>query len=175
MKKLFLVGLGLTLLAGACGGTDATQPRAFEAAKGCATSEYALETLELTVAEPTGPLARGSVAELDVQVVRHVDVDADLAKDLPPANNMAVGDPTEDPVEGAVVALSLSMADADPLYGMALTDAQGRATIAIKVKRSTPAGTFDGSGYAWREVFEGPCVRIVEAGSYHQEAAATVE
>lgn len=173
MKKLLLVGLCLAMLGGVACSDDATQPRAFDDAQGC-TEEMALETLAMTVVAPTGPLARGSVAEFDVEVVRSGDLDPAVAKGLPSANRVGV-DRVDAPVEGALVGLSLSVPNGAPMGAMAVTDEQGMATVAIKVKRSTPTGTADATGFAWREVFEGPCVRIAEKGSYHQEAAATIE
>ena len=171
MKKLLFLGLCLALLGGACANDGASELRAFEDSQGC-TDEKALETLDVTVVGPTSPLARGSIAEFDVHVVRAVELDEKMAQDLPRA---AVDDPSATAVEGALVGLSLSVPNAAPMGGMAVTDDHGIATVAIRVKRSTPAGTADGTGFAWREVFEGPCVRVAETGSYHQEAAATIK
>ena len=173
MKKLFLLGLCLALLGGVACADDATQPRAFDDAQGSCTDEKALESLEITVSGPTS-LTRGSVAEFAVKVVRSADLDPAKAQDLPKANRAAVH-PVDTAVEGALVGLSLSVPEATPLGDLAVTDDHGMATLAIKVKRSTPIGTADATGFAWREVFEGPCVRVAETGSYHQEAAATIE
>ena len=173
MKKLFLLGLCLVLLGGVACADDATQPRAFDDAQDSCTYEKGLETLEMTVSGPTS-LSRGSVAKFEVKVVRSADLDPAKAQDLPRANRAAVH-PVDTAVEGAVVGLSLSVPDARPMGDLAVTDDHGIATLAIKVPRSTLTGTADATGFAWREVFEGPCVRVAETGSYHQEAAATVE
>lgn len=173
MKKLFLLGLCLALLGGVACADETTQPRAFDDAQDSCTYEKAIESLEMTVSGPT-TLTRGSVAEFEVKVVRSADLDPQKAQDLPKANRRAV-DPVDAAVEGALVAVSLSVADGTPMGDMAVTDDHGVATLEIRVKGSTPNGTADATGFAWREVFEGPCVRVAETGSYHQEAAATIE
>ena len=173
MKKLMFVGLCLALLGGVACADDATQPRAFDDPQGCATDEKAIESLEMTVSGPTS-LARGSVAEFEVKVARSSDLDPAMVQNLPKANGAAMH-PVDTSVEGALVGLSLSVTNATPMGDMAVTDDHGVATLSIKVKRSAPGGTADATGFAWREIFEGPCVRVAETGSYHQEAAATIE
>ena len=175
MRKLFFVGLCVALLAGAACSTDnTTEPRAFEAAQaGCADRDGAQETLKLTVLAPTGPLDRGSIAKLKVHVVRNADIAEQLEAELPALK--ASGPSTEVPVEGAIVQLSLSVPDAPPLWGGAVTDGDGNATVEIKVKSSATPGIADGTSFAWREVFDGPCVHIVETGYFHKEAFATIK
>ena len=173
MKKVFLLGLCMALLGGVACADDVTPPRAFDDVQGSCTDEKGLESLEMTVSGPTS-LTRGSVAEFEVKVTRSGDLDPAVAQDLPKANRAAIH-PVDTAVEGALVGLSLSVANGTPMGDMAVTDDHGTATLALKVKRSMPIGTADGTGFAWREVFEGPCVRVAETGSYHQEAAATIE
>ena len=173
MKKLFLLGLCLALLGGVACADDATQPRAFDDAQASCTDEKAIESLEMTVSGPTS-LTRGSIAEFEVKVARSADLDPAKAQDLPKANRAAIH-PVDTAVEGALVGFSLSVANGTPMGDLALTDDHGIATLEIKVKRSSLAGTADATGFAWREVFEGPCVRVAETGSHHQEAAATIE
>lgn len=181
MKRFVLVALCLGLVAGvACGGDETTtQPRAFEDAReSCSDADESLETLNVVAGGLSDRLARGSVAEFRVRVVRSVD--EALANELPQASlSRSIPeppDPTKAPVEGASVGFFLTVDDSLPaLWGVGVTDESGMATVRIKVKKSAATGVADATAFATREVTDGPCMHIAEVGSYHEEEMVTIE
>lgn len=183
MRKIFFVVAALFLLVGgACSAEQTeTNPAAFgvdDSSKDVNCQDLDgenLDTLEVSIRPIRNSVTAGESAQFRARVVRKADLDQDLAADLPSASR--AGDDravVEQPVEGASLAVIFSLPGL-PAWGSAVTDANGSATIDVKVRPSAPAGTYDGNVYATREVAEGPCVHVAEEGSGHLEAGLSVK
>lgn len=183
MKKIVVVVSALFLLAGAACSSDQTEtnPAAFGVDEAgdkdlkCQDLDGEnLHTLEVSIQPINDSVKAGDSAAFRARVVRKADLDKDLAADLPSASRAADDGTVEQPVEGAAVMMAFSL-PALPAWGAAVTDEKGSATITVKVRRSAPAGAYDGNAYAHREVAEGPCVHVAEEGSAHLEAGLNVK
>lgn len=184
MRKILLATLALVLLAGAActGGETETNPAAFgvdeDGSRNVNCEELDgenLHTLIVSIRPISNSVAPGEAAEFRARVVRKADLDPGLTADLPDASRADdERAQVEQPVEGALVAMIFTLPGL-PAWGSAVTDEKGTATISVKVRRSAPAGTYDGNIYAAREVAEGPCVHLAEEGSTHLEEGLSVK
>jgi hypothetical protein len=119
--------------------------------------QVALLTFNLEVGEVKPTYEIGDVVPIKVTVTRP-------AKEDPLGNGIPMDRPYVEPVEGVIVGVGLSIGRVF-LPGAAITDADGVATVRIKLESYAPAGVkVDTSMYAWRIVYEMPCATVMEYG-----------
>lgn len=146
MKKQILIGTILSLVL-----TAYAAPAG--AAATCSTDQ-SLDTLEVTVKSARRVYTPGQTAKLKVTVNRRVDGSAVATS----AERISV------PAEGVSV-VSLGSTGWLPMVGAGTTDADGKVTIALKIRKAQPAGWVDAFTAASNRVAEGPCARAEERGS----------
>jgi hypothetical protein len=98
----------------------------------------------------------GETATFDVVVVRPAEEDP-----------FALGVPTEGvepmPAEDVSVGVGLLIGNVF-LPGFAITDAEGKATITVKIQKYVKPGPVDAAFYAWKVQADTPCLRVEENG-----------
>lgn len=98
----------------------------------------------------------GSTAKIDITVTRPAHEDpADLGVELEP--------PTSVPAENVIVGIGIHVGQVF-VPGFSRTDADGKATVAMKLPRYMMAGKASMTVYAWNVVHESPCLRVEEDG-----------
>ena len=98
----------------------------------------------------------GSRAKIDVLVTRPAHEDPlDLDVEYEP--------PASLPAENVIVGLGVHVGDVF-IPGFSRTNAEGKATISMKLPRYVKPGTASITVYAWNILHESPCLRIEEDG-----------
>ena len=109
------------------------------------------------VAEPQAEsFAIGTHAKIDVTVTRPAHQDPfDLGVEYEP--------PASVPAENVIVGMGVHVGDVF-VPGFSRTDADGKATISLKLPRYMKPGLASMTLYAWNVVHESPCLRVEEDG-----------
>lgn len=150
--------LGAVLLLGACGGGSDPEPRSFGADANKCASEHDTETLDLAFNGVKATYKRGGVVNVFARVDRQdTQMVTDLNADLLPGG-----------VEGAEVTLALASKDRD-LVGTGITGASGVTNIKIRIPRAMKRGSLDATGFAKKQIADGPChLQIAEIGKFQR-------
>ena len=98
----------------------------------------------------------GDVAKVHVTVTRPAGED-------PLGQGIPVSSPEQFPAEGVNVGIGLRVGDVF-LFGHSVTDAEGRATVKVKIASYAPAGKASADAYAWKTQVDSPCARVEENG-----------
>lgn len=147
-------------LASACG-RELSRPQVFRDLRTGALETVTLRTFHLEVTPPKAA-AVGSAAVFEVVVTRPAKEDP-LGQGIPIEER-----PYVEPVPDAIVGIGLMIGDVF-LPGAAMTDEAGRAVVKIKIEKYAPKGTWvDMSVYAWKIVYETPCLTVREDGFVQQ-------
>ena len=98
----------------------------------------------------------GTTAKIDITVTRPAHED--------PANQeVEFEPPTSVPAENVIVGIGVTV-DQVFVPGFSRTDADGKATVSLKLPRYMKPGTAALTVYAWNVVHESPCLRVEEDG-----------
>jgi hypothetical protein len=98
----------------------------------------------------------GTSAKIDVTVTRPAHEDPlDLGVELEP--------PTSVPAENVIVGLGVHVGDVF-IPGFSRTNADGKATVSLKLPGYATPGQASMTVYAWNVVHESPCLRVEEDG-----------
>jgi hypothetical protein len=98
----------------------------------------------------------GTTAKIDITVTRPAHQDpADLGVELEPPASM--------PAENVIVGIGIHVGQVF-IPGFSRTNADGKATVAMKLPRYMRPGMASMSVYAWNVVHESPCLRVEEDG-----------
>ncbi len=161
MKRLSLRhGVMAALLA-----TTALAPMPATAAQNCAanSNEVVSATTLHVVIEPGKKLYRvGDIAEITATVTRPAHED-------PLGQNIPVDPPMSQPAQNVNVGVGVQV-ERVYLFGFSKTDAQGKATIKVKVAPYTPPGDASVRALAWSVTLESICLTIEEQGFTHDPA-----
>lgn len=146
-----LISVGSAAPAHACGAGGA---RAM--LRSGAMETVALRTFHLEV-EPTKKRFKvGEVAKIKVTVTRPAHED-------PLGLGVEQEPPHSEPAEDVNVGMGLRIGDVF-LFGHAITNEDGLATVKIKIKSYTPAGKANADAYAWKTVADTTCLKVEENG-----------
>lgn len=98
----------------------------------------------------------GTKAKIDITVTRPAHEDPlDLGVGLDP--------PTSAPAENVSVGVGIHVGDVF-IPGFSRTDAEGHATVVVKLPTYMKPGAASVAAYAWNVVHESPCLRVEEDG-----------
>ncbi|MGI8775617.1 MAG: hypothetical protein ACR2KQ_11550 [Actinomycetota bacterium] len=139
MKKQILIGTILSLVL--------TAYAAPAGATAACSSDEALETLEVTAKATRRVYTPGETAKLKITVNRHIEGSTVSI----PAENISV--------------VSLGSTGWLPMVGAGTTDADGKVTIPLKIRKAQPTGWVDAFTFASYSYAGGPCARAEEQGS----------
>ena len=126
-----------------------------------ARNQYRFETYHVEYEIDKKLYSVGDTVSVDVNVTTPAKTDP-LGEGIP----LPIERPTVEPVEGALVGVGIHLGRVY-LSGGALTDADGNATVDVKLESYAPRNTWaDIAIYASKTAFEDPaqCVVIVEYG-----------
>ncbi len=98
----------------------------------------------------------GETAKIEVTVTRPAHED-------PAGLGVPIDPPQSFPAEDVNVGMGLRIGDVF-LFGHAVTDADGKAVIKIKIKSYTPAGKATADAYAWKTAADTTCAKVEENG-----------
>jgi hypothetical protein len=157
----FLLAIALVLGAGLVEPGSAASRAACERPKASARNEYRFETYHVEYEFDKKLYAVGETVTAKVNVTTPAKKDP-LGEDIP----LPIERPLAEPVEGALVGVGIHLGRVY-LPGGAFTDADGNATVAIKLESYAPRNSWADVGiYASKTRFEDPagCVIIVEYG-----------
>lgn len=116
----------------------------------------ALKTFHLVVKPIKTQYQVGDTAKIQVTVTRPAHED--------PAGLGIQQEPPESfPAEGVNVGMGLRIGDVF-LFGHAISNADGKAVVKIKIKSYTPSGMAMVDAYAWRTVADTTCAKVEEEG-----------
>lgn len=146
-----LLTVGTASPAQACGARDARQ-----GLKSGAFEVVGLRTYHLVVEAGDKAYRVGDTAKINVTVTRPAHED-------PLGLGVEQEPPESFPAEEVNVGIGLRVGDVF-LFGHAITDANGKATVKIKIKSYTPAGRASADAYAWKTTFETTCAKVEENG-----------
>lgn len=117
----------------------------------------ALRTFHVEIHPKSKKYNLGEVAKIAVKVTRP-------AKEDPGGNGIEFEPPFSEPAEDVVVGVGLSIGRVY-LPGAAITDANGEATVRIKIESWAPAGKWAAaSAYAWKIAHQNQCLTVQEDG-----------
>lgn len=116
----------------------------------------ALRTFHLEVKPIKKAYQVGETAKIEITVTRPAHED-------PLGLGQPIDPPFSFPAEGVNVGMGLRIGDVF-LFGHAISDADGKAVVRIKIKSYTPAGTATADAYAWKTAAETTCVTVEENG-----------
>ena len=121
----------------------------------------AMETVVLkTFTIEVKPLAKsykvGDTAKIEVTVTRPGQED-------PLELGVPLESPQQFPAEEVNVGVGLRVGDVF-LFGFDITDAEGKATVPVKIKPYTPGGTATADIFAWKKQADTPCAKVEENG-----------
>ncbi len=102
---------------------------------------------------------RGEKAVIHVTVTRPAHED-------PAGEGNEVDPPETEPAADIYVGAGLHVG-ASFLFGLAVTDEEGKADLEIKIKDDTDTGEADVDLYAWKDQVRTPCLTIREYGYRH--------
>lgn len=124
-------------------------------AQRCALETVTLRSFKVEAKPRKKAYSVGDTIVFDVKVVRPDDSDpfgmgAPMPVDKTPAEEVNVG-------------AGLIINDVF-LSGFAITDAEGKAVIKIKIEKYARPGVADAAFYAWKTQAETPCLRVEENG-----------
>ncbi|MEA2447600.1 MAG: hypothetical protein QOK47_1237 [Actinomycetota bacterium] len=126
------------------------------AAPACAMETVSLKTFYLVVKSDKKVYKIGDTAVIKVNVSRPADQD-------PLGNGIPIDRPTSQPAENVNVGIGLRVGDVF-LFGHSMTDANGDASVKVKLEPWTPPGNAIADAFAWNIVQDTPCLRIEENG-----------
>jgi len=115
-----------------------------------------LRTYHLDVKPDKKSYRVGDVAKVHVTVTRPGEED-------PLGQGIPIGSPENFPAEGVNVGIGLRVGDVF-LFGHNVTDAEGRATVKVKIASYAPPGKASADAYAWKTAVDTPCARVEENG-----------
>ncbi|MDP9067798.1 MAG: hypothetical protein M3N53_05565 [Actinomycetota bacterium] len=115
-----------------------------------------LRTYHLEVRADKPSYRIGDVAKVNVLVTRPAHED-------PVGGGIEQEPPQSFPAEGANVGIGLRIGDVF-LFGHAVTNAEGKAQVKIKIKDYTPPGKAMADAYAWKVAADTTCARVEENG-----------
>lgn len=124
-------------------------------AQRCAFETVTLRNFKIEAKPRKNAYPIGDTIVFEAKVVRPDDTDP-LGMGAPmPIDKMAA--------EGVNVGAGLIVNDVF-LSGFAVTDAQGKALIKIRIEKYARPGVADAAFYAWKTQVETPCLRVEENG-----------
>ena len=115
-----------------------------------------LRTYHLEVKPDKKSYEVGETAQVHVTVTRP-------AKEDPLGEGIPIDSPRSFPAEEVNVGIGLRVGDVF-LFGHNMTNAEGHATVKIKIAKYAPAGKAYADAYAWRTAVDTPCARVEENG-----------
>lgn len=98
----------------------------------------------------------GGSAKIEVTVTRPAHEDPLYA-------GVEIEPPASFPAENVIVGLGVHVGDVF-VPGFSRTNAEGKATVSLKLPRYMKPGTASMTVYAWNVVHESPCLRVEEDG-----------
>ena len=125
-------------------------------AAGCAMETVALKTFHLVVKGQDKVYEVGDTAKVLITVTRPAHED-------PAGLGIYQEPPQSYPAENVNAGVGLRVGDVF-LFGHAMTDAQGKAVVDVKLEPWTPSGTAIADAFVWNVVQDTPCLRIEENG-----------
>jgi hypothetical protein len=118
---------------------------------------FSFRTLHIEFEADKKTYRRGDVAEITVMVTRP-------AKEDPLNNGIPMDRPYVEPASGVTVGVGLHVGRVF-LPGAAITDAEGKAVIQIKIESYAPVNKWiDASLYSWKIVHQDVCFTVQEDG-----------
>jgi hypothetical protein len=124
-------------------------------ANACAET-VALKTFHLTVKGQKKVYKVGDTAKIVVTVTRPAHED--------PAGAGIYQEPPESfPAENVNAGVGLRVGDVF-LFGHAMTDAEGKAVVDVKLESWTPSGSAIADAFSWNIQLDTPCLRVEENG-----------
>lgn len=160
------VGLfaGVALLSQLAPGATATAAAAAVPCSSRSMEVVNLETLKLEVATPNKTYRTGQTVRFHFTVTRPADHD-------PLGLGVPVPRPTVQAAEGVNVGIGLAVEDVF-LWGVAVTDAEGKAVVAVKLPKYVKPGVAHARALAQKHaVPETPCLTVMET-AYSQLPSA---
>ncbi|HVF53657.1 MAG TPA: hypothetical protein VNC78_08645 [Actinomycetota bacterium] len=115
-----------------------------------------LRTFYVDVQIPKKTYRVGQTAIFNMTVTRPAHED-------PLGNGIPVDPPQSEPAEGVSIGVGLIIDDVY-LFGLGVTDTEGKSSIKVKLKSYTPAGMAQARAFAKKNVADSPCLVIDEIG-----------
>ena len=144
--KRYGILIALLLTVGVACGDSEPRPRSFGAGDDCA--DGSLETLTVVGRAERALYRVGETARVMIEVERSADSPASVGD--------AASDPRPGAVEGASVGLGMTLRGVH-MAGSSITDEDGHAVVAIRIKKSAGPGWANLSGLATKELASHPC------------------
>ena len=123
---------------------------------GACAETIALKTFHLVVKGQKKTYKVGDTAKIVVEVTRPGHED-------PAGLGIYQEPPQSFPAENVNAGVGLRVGDVF-LFGHAMTDAQGKAVVDVKLEEWTPAGMAIADAFSWNVQVDTPCVRVEENG-----------
>ena len=129
------------------------------AAPACAET-IVLKTFHLVVESDKKVYKVGDTAKINVTVTRPAHED-------PAGQGIPIDPPQSEPAEAIDVGIGLRVGDVF-LFGHSITNAEGKASVKVRLEPWTPPGNAIADAFAWHVIQDTPCLRIEENG-YQQK------